>query len=229
MSSAAAAVVADIVAAALTPFGGVKGAAAAAATAAGMFSQDNAADLVQECALQSAKATAAGGAAALVIPIPCFSCPAKANSEEFARQLLEQQIAINNTDPNVLKVRRDGVKKHGTSLYRDVKAQTDARDAYETDQVTALYSKYKAAGHSAKDAMDMAEKETWDEMKNLDATHTLDIIAGGDPSDISGLANKSGNRSAGSQWRGRVDELDKAISFAIANGVPMNVQLSICP
>ena len=40
-------------------------------------------------------------------------------------------------------------------------------------------------------------------MKSLHATHRLDIIAGGDPSDISGLASGKVNSSLGSQWRGR--------------------------
>lgn len=41
------------------------------------------------------------------------------------------------------------------------------------------------------------------ELSNLAATHRLDIRAGGDPSDISGMGNRSANSSLRSQWKGR--------------------------
>ncbi|WP_227267738.1 polymorphic toxin type 15 domain-containing protein [Roseobacter weihaiensis] len=67
------------------------------------------------------------------------------------------------------------------------------------------------------------------EASTLDATHVLDIVAGGDPSDVSGVQNRSVNRSLGSQWRGKVDALDDALASQAGQGaVKANVRLKPC-
>ena len=67
------------------------------------------------------------------------------------------------------------------------------------------------------------------EASTVDATHVLDIVAGGDPSNISGLQNRSVNRSLGSQWRGKVDDLDRALADQARQGaVKANIRLRPC-
>lgn len=48
-----------------------------------------------------------------------------------------------------------------------------------------------------------ADKIVTSELKELAATHALDMIAGGDPSNISGMGDKATNSSLGPQWKGR--------------------------
>lgn len=82
-----------------------------------------------------------------------------------------------------------------------------------------------AAGMSPSQAKQAAAKEA----ANLDATHVLDIVAGGHASELSGLQNSSVNRSIGSQWRSRVVELDDALAdHAVQGGVKANVRLKKC-
>lgn len=70
------------------------------------------------------------------------------------------------------------------------------------------------------------------ELKELAATHKLDIIAGGDPSDISGLGDKRTNSSIGSQWKGaRSQPLEDHAKNMKGNGAgneKMRVNLRKC-
>ncbi|WP_298261211.1 polymorphic toxin type 15 domain-containing protein [uncultured Litoreibacter sp.] len=153
--------------------------------------------------------------------IPCFNKPAGVTDRDFMEQLLEQEDAINNTDIAELIQRRDMVKQMGTGALRDRGAQTTARTKWTSSKVRELL----AAGMSPSKAKQAAAKEA----ANLDATHVLDIVAGGHASELSGLQNSSVNRSIGSQWRNRVDTLDEALAdHAVQGGVKANVRLKKC-
>lgn len=67
-------------------------------------------------------------------------------------------------------------------------------------------------------------------MSKLDATHILDIIAGGSPSDISGLKDRSTNRSMGSQWKGKRSQAleDYARDKAVKGEQQLDVALVEC-
>ncbi len=153
--------------------------------------------------------------------IPCFTKPAGVSDRDFMEQLLEQEDAINNTDIAELIQRREMVKQMGTGALRDRGAQTTARKEWTRGKVRELL----AAGMSLSHAKQAAAKEA----ANLDATHVLDIVAGGDASELSGLQNNSVNRSIGSQWRSRVVDLDDALAdHAVQGGVKANVRLKKC-
>ena len=161
----------------------------------------------------------------------CFNKPksSKVSGEDMSAQIKEQQNRINSMDPAELKRRRDKVKtlqgqKQGLGSLRDSASQSKARSTFYQREFERLYLDPDVGPVEA-------EKKVAEMMAGLDATHALDIVAGGDPYDISGLQNRSVNRSMGSQWmqKGRLDDLDKAIADAL--GPPkrkMNFEMKLC-
>lgn len=157
--------------------------------------------------------------------VDCFNKPDGVSEDEFARQLKEQQDTINNTTANQLVQRRDAIRAAGgTDGVRDLAAQTAAREAYSTKRMTELLETMSRS---------KAEAALAREMSSLAATHRLDIIAGGDPSDISGLGNRNVNSSLGAQWRGnRSQQLEDAARRMQSQGrgsEKMKVRLKRCP
>jgi len=162
----------------------------------------------------------------------CFKKPksGKVSETDMSDQIGEQQNKINSMDPTELKRRRDKVKalqaqKKGLGSLRDSASQNEARDAFRKRELLKLLKSTPSLGRAG------AKKKVAEMMAGLDATHALDIVAGGDPYDISGLQNRSVNRSMGSQWmqKGRLDDLDKAIADAL--GPPkrkMNFEMKLC-
>jgi Novel toxin 15 len=75
-----------------------------------------------------------------------------------------------------------------------------------------------------------AAEQATRELRNLNATHALDLVAGGDGS-ISGLGDASINKSIGAQWRGtRAAQLRRAAEEARKKGKDkMDVELKECP
>jgi Novel toxin 15 len=134
--------------------------------------------------------------------VKCFKKPKGMSDKEFDRQLKEQQDAINNTTADQLASRRDAIRSAGgTGPLRDKAAQQAARDTFARNRRTELANQ----GIKGKKADDMIAGE----LANLAATHRLDIIAGGNPSDISGMGDRRVNSSLGSQWKGaRSQELE---------------------
>ncbi|NKX39210.1 hypothetical protein HGF13_06460 [Rhodobacteraceae bacterium R_SAG5] len=152
--------------------------------------------------------------------MPCFNRPPNSTRQEFVDQLTEQEAAINNSDLSELMRRRALVKANGTGKFRDAAAQRNARSQWIRNKIDELIDQ-----HGLIEAERLAELEA----STLDATHVLDIVAGGDPSNISGLQNRSVNRSLGSQWRGKVDDLDRALADQARQGaVKANIRLRPC-
>ncbi len=159
----------------------------------------------------------------------CFNKPksGKVSDKEMSAQIKEQQNRINSMDPAELKRRRDMVKalqeqKKGLGSLRDSTSQNAARAKFRKRETRKLLPSLRQKG---------AKKKVAEMMAGLDATHALDIVAGGAPNEISGLQNRSVNRSMGSQWmqKGRLDDLDKAIADAL--GPPkrkMNFEMKLC-
>lgn len=79
------------------------------------------------------------------------------------------------------------------------------RDQWIRDKTNEIRQRQNLSRSAARD---LARQEA----AGLDATHILDIVAGGDPAILSGLQNRSVNRSLGSQWRGKVKNLDDALA-----------------
>lgn len=157
--------------------------------------------------------------------VECFNKPKGMKEAEFNRQLKEQEDAINNIDAEKLIERRQAIRDAGgTSPLRDLKAQGNAKKVYERDRTAELIS----AGKTRRQAASQVAKE----LSGLAATHRLDIIAGGDPSDISGMGARSVNSSLGSQWKGRRSQsLEDYANEMKAKGLgkeKMNVKLRKC-
>lgn len=152
--------------------------------------------------------------------LPCFNQPPNATRAEFLTQLAEQEAAINNSDLSELMRRRQLVRANGTGPLRDRAAQQIARDDWMENRIAELTDE-----HGVVEARRLAGIEA----STLDATHVLDIVAGGNPSAISGLQSSSVNRSIGSQWTSRVGALDGALSSQAGQGaVKAHVRLIPC-
>jgi hypothetical protein len=161
--------------------------------------------------------------------VPCFEQPKGTDPTEFDRQLAEQESAINKMSPEELITRRTAVKDLGTKALRQPEAQQLARDTFSKQRLPEIYKQFRNQGQTGADAIRNARTQLGNELGRLDATHELDIVAGGDAANISGMADRSVNRSIGSQWRGRVSSLDRAAQSAKARGASrMNVRLKRC-
>lgn len=153
--------------------------------------------------------------------IDCFNLPEGVDREEFEQQLKEQQDEINNTDIDILQARRQTFRD-GEAV-RDRRAQRNARTRWKDIEALELET---TGNYSRTEAIAEAQKRSL----TLDATHVLDMVAGGDPSKISGLGNSRINRSIGSQWKGRrVRQLDGKLAEQKAQGRKKpEIELKVC-
>lgn len=166
--------------------------------------------------------------------VPCFDLPRGADPAEFDRQLREQMDTINTMTADdmayahyVLDQARTeharliaaGQRPAGSSftdLLRDRSAQQQARREYRAELVES----------------GLGDDEIAEIMGQVDATHFLDIVAGGDPSSL-GIGGSAANQSIGSQWirQGRSEGLGQAARDMRQVGLSdqrMNVNLRRC-
>lgn len=159
------------------------------------------------------------------LDVKCFKKPEHLDESEFMRQLKEQEDAINSMNADKMLERHLAIKvAGGTKTLRYPKAQTDARKAFEQKRLREL-GKKDIWGEAAEIQIAL-------ELKDLAATHRLDIIAGGDPKDVSGMGNKGANNSIGPQWKGaRTNSLKTHAEGMIKEGRgkdKMHVKLKKC-
>jgi hypothetical protein len=156
--------------------------------------------------------------------VKCFEMPSGLTPEqqqEFRDQLKRQEDMINGRDPADLA---NAIRNYRRPP-NDARLRQQTRDAYRLRRLKELERLY--VGQS--DGAARAAREVAQEMGRLDATHALDLIAGGDPTDLS-MGDRSVNRSIGAQWKGgRRDQLLKHADEAAAQGKKNNVKLEICP
>jgi len=166
--------------------------------------------------------------------IDCFEVPKGVNRTEFDRQLREQQDTINNMTADDMAYahtmldharqswRESGRKGSFTNLLRDPAAQTQARRQYK----------------KVLQGQGLSDRQIDTIMSNLDATHFLDLIAGGNPSNV-GMGGSAENRRIGPAWThtntstgvSRADMLKNEAHAMRASGRSnhkMNVGLSSC-
>ena len=156
--------------------------------------------------------------------IECFNPPKDPSKlAEFRRQLDEQQKTINDMEPDKLMRNMDNYHRPPS----DAVDRRLAREEYRERRTNELTEQYRMQGKG--DPKGMAAAEVAKELAQLNATHTLDLIAGGDGS-ISGLGDASVNKSIGAQWRGqRAGQLYEHAKEARKQGKKMNVELKECP
>lgn len=134
-----------------------------------------------------------------------FKRNTKHDSEEFTRQLKQQEEGMNSlTVEEYMKNRAryisEGRSKEGDALQKAVR-----QNAY-AEKVIELREK----GYSAIKAEEEAKK--W--MNTKAALHGPDQVAGGNPEKIDGIGDAAINSSLGSQWKYRINEVDEKIGKA---------------
>jgi hypothetical protein len=160
--------------------------------------------------------------------VRCFELPKGVDRNEFRRQLKEQQDTINKMTADEMAYAHtaldqareawdaSGKKGSFTNLLRDGKAQEAARADFEASLRQAGYSR----------------AEIKEKMSAVNATHYLDIIAGGDPREL-GIGGGAENQRIGPMWsqKGRAESLRQAANEMRSGGRAsqvMNVELKIC-
>ncbi|OLP52411.1 hypothetical protein BJF91_15255 [Allorhizobium taibaishanense] len=173
------------------------------------------------------------------LPVPPFTdgnrtskrCPSRRicfnrknyDRQEYNRQLQLQQDAINAKSPaqNVTDI-----DNYSPSLRQIARpAQERAKSKYIQDYRDSFTQQYGP--------------EAWDDhINSLAAIHRLDMVAGGNPTDIAGMGNKEINSSIGPSWNqaevsgmfnpSRKEELRSYAAQMRDRGCPMQVSLSTC-
>jgi Novel toxin 15 len=135
----------------------------------------------------------------------------KHDSEEFARQLKDQEKCMNELTVDEYLKNRDRYIAEGRAIEGNA-AQKMARQEALKDKITEL----RKQGLSRADATKQASE--WLETKA--ALHNPDQIAGGRADIIGGLGDKRVNSSIGSQWKYRIDVVDEQIKEIAKNMSP---------
>ncbi|MGU8471803.1 polymorphic toxin type 15 domain-containing protein [Clostridium perfringens] len=137
-----------------------------------------------------------------------FNYKSKYNESEFARQLADQEAGMNKLTVDEYLCNRKKYDKNGRSLDGNI-AQQAARKEAQAQKIAEL----RKSGLSYSEAKKHAEQ--W--MKSQAALHNPDQIAGGNPVNIGGVGDKKINSSIGSQWRSRINIIDKHVETIAKN------------
>ncbi len=135
----------------------------------------------------------------------------KFDSEEFARQLKDQEKGMNELTVHEYQENRERFIDKGRAIEGNVAQQT-AREEALSDKITEFMDKGKS--------FDEAEEEAKKWLKTQAALHNPDQVAGGRPEIIGGMGDKRVNFSIGSQWRSRIKIVDKQIEGMANNMTP---------
>lgn len=166
-----------------------------------------------------------------------FSKDSKANAKfekDYYKQLKAQEAGINNLTVEEYLAGRASYNKNQRK--GSGKAQKGARKAYEKDISESLQKSYEKQGKSPIEAERLANKRTPEIMKDLNALHDPDMIAGGKDK-INRLGRADVNKSIGGQWSNKVEansrvaQMDKAAKEAQKSQgrqTKMNVELNRC-
>ncbi|MBM7702296.1 hypothetical protein JOC83_001130 [Bacillus iocasae] len=140
-----------------------------------------------------------------------FKRNAKHDSEEFAKQLKDQEKGMNELTIDEYLENRERYIAEGRAIEGNA-AQKMARQEALKDKIAEL----RKQGLSRADATKQASE--WLETKA--ALHNPDQIAGGRADIIGGLGDKRVNSSIGSQWKYRIDVVDEQIREIAKNMSP---------
>jgi len=165
--------------------------------------------------------------------VGCFNTPEGGDKEEMARQLKDQQDAINDMSPDdVLKKLEDfdAGKRPNDGAPRARLRRQIAKGARTKASTQAIQD-----GLSPAEASEAGDKAAGEALAGKDVLHTPDFSAAG-TGRTSGLGDSSINRSIGPQWSGKApgstsarrDELRKAAAAAKKAGKKMSIKLETC-
>ncbi|WP_328797793.1 polymorphic toxin type 15 domain-containing protein [Heyndrickxia sporothermodurans] len=131
-----------------------------------------------------------------------FKRNVKHDSEEFARQLKDQEKGMNELTVDEYIKNREKYIEQGRAIEGNA-AQQAAREKALNKKIEELFEN----GMSWEEAEIKAN--SW--LKTQAALHNPDQIAGGNPLNIGGMGDKRINSSIGSQWKYRIDIVDEQI------------------
>ncbi|MDM5227706.1 T7SS effector LXG polymorphic toxin [Cytobacillus sp. NJ13] len=135
----------------------------------------------------------------------------KHDSEEFTRQLKDQEKGMNELTVDEYLKNRDRYIAEGRALEGNA-AQKMARQEALKDKIAELRKQGLSRATATKQASEWLETKA--------ALHNPDQIAGGRVDIIGGLGDRRVNSSIGSQWKYRIDVVDEQISEIARNMSP---------
>ena len=125
---------------------------------------------------------------------------------EYYRQLKDQEKGLNGLTIDEYLAGREAYKKNGRGAGV---SQAATRRGYQNEILNSLRESYQKQGKSRKEAKTLANERTKAIMKELDALHNPDMIAGG--KDITGrLGRGDVNRSIGGNWNQKAPDSREA-------------------
>ncbi|PAD40168.1 hypothetical protein CHH53_02285 [Terribacillus sp. 7520-G] len=131
-----------------------------------------------------------------------FKRNVKHDSEEFARQLKDQEKGMNELTVDEYLKNRDRYIAEGRAIEGNA-AQKMARQEALKDKIAELRKQGLSRAEATKQASEWLETKA--------ALHNPDQIAGGRTDIIGGMGDKRVNSSIGSQWKYRIDVVDEQI------------------
>ncbi|MBU5594939.1 hypothetical protein KQI76_07155 [Amphibacillus sp. MSJ-3] len=126
----------------------------------------------------------------------------KHDSEEFARQLKDQEKGMNELTVNEYLKNREKYIEQGRAIEGNAAQQAAREEAY-VQKINDLQREGLTLSKAKKQAKEWLDTQA--------ALHNPDQIAGGKAELIGGLGDKRINSSIGSQWRYRIDIVDEQI------------------
>ncbi|MCG7413492.1 polymorphic toxin type 15 domain-containing protein [Microbacterium aurum] len=139
---------------------------------------------------------------AIDVNLKRFKRNKKHDSAEYHRQYNEQMDTLQNMSAADWLRNRIEYLENGRTP-DSVRAQQNARDYALQQRILELRREGQSRDEAKQNALEWLTTQA--------ATHRLDGIAGGDITDISGVGDARVNSSLGSQWRSRVDDIDRAV------------------
>ena len=143
-----------------------------------------------------------------------FNRNVKHDSEEFARQLKDQEKGMNElTELTVDEYLKNSERyiAQGRAIEGNAAQQAAREEAY-VQKVNELQREGLTLSNAKKNAKEWLDTQA--------ALHNPDQIAGGKVEIIGGMGDKRINSSIGSQWRYRIDIVDEQIKELAKNMTP---------
>lgn len=143
-----------------------------------------------------------------ITPDPPFKKNPEHSSEEFNRQLKDQQDAINKMKTKEWLANRESFENRDKADHR--KRAKEARDKYRKQEIKRRTKEYMRNNPQA--SYIEAQKAAQQSMRGQAALHNPDGVAGGDIDQISGMGDSRVNSSIGAQWgKGRAASIESQI------------------
>ncbi|AWC32857.1 polymorphic toxin type 15 domain-containing protein [Bacillus cytotoxicus] len=140
-----------------------------------------------------------------------FNRNVKHDSEEFARQLKDQEKGMNELTVDEYLKNRERYIAQGRAIEGNAAQQAAREEAY-VQKVNELQREGLTLSNAKKKAKEWLDTQA--------ALHNPDQIAGGKAEIIGGMGDKRINSSIGSQWRYRIDIVDEQIKELARNMKP---------